>query len=484
MGDEIAAARTEMQKELSSEAKTFEIKSLGWSSFSGDYEGAQEIADGFEESLRDISWENLPGVIESGENLKKVILDSSSSAVAAEPFLGLVDEQISKYQAALVAGVADSAKIVESEMKRLGELSKDAFSDGFLSESERGDLLGLEPELQLLKATFPAEFETAGGDAILAMIEAIKAGDLPGAMALIGQEAGEEFAKNLLGAAALVPQSLADLIADPNALKSAAVDQDRFWQGTILPTIKNNAEDAKKAFDSGQFTSEQIYENYIKPMGQLTEYMPGWVSEINSMFKSGAIDIDDYIYILDGMTKQASDTVEKTNAQTKAVQDQTVGYDNLKKAMEGCSECAVSEFGQWQEAQDGLFQDSYIGPGGQGYADWKTQQMAAIAETQAAIQAMGGVSVGQQYEMPETQIKIGADTSPAETAKAELESSITSAKPDMTMSIDTQAAMDEVNQLVSYIITANPTMSVQVSVSAYAGEIQAIVADAIRSALA
>jgi TP901 family phage tail tape measure protein len=484
MGDEIAAARAEMQKELSSEGLTFEIKSLGWSSFSGEYEGAQEIADGFEESLRDISWENLPGVIESGENLKKVILDSSSSAVAAEPFLALVDEQISNYQAALVAGVADSAKIMESEMKRLGELSKDAFSDGFLSESERGDLLGLEPELQLLKATFPAEFEAAGGDSILAMIEAIKAGDLPGAMALIGKQAGEEFAQNLLGAAALVPKSLAELIADPNALKSAAVDQDRFWQGTILPTIKNNAEDAKRAFDSGQFTTEQVYENYIKPMGQLTDYMPGWVSEINSMFKSGAIDIDDYIYILDGMTKKASDSVETTNAQTKAVQDQAVGYDNLKKAMEGCSECAVSEFGQWQEAQDGLFQDSYIGPGGQGYADWKNQQMAAIAETQAAIQAMGGVSVGQQYELPETQIKIGADTSPAETAKAELESSITSAKPDMTMSIDTQAAMDEVNQLVSYIITVNPIMSVQVSVSAYAGEIQAMVADAIRSALA
>jgi hypothetical protein len=97
---------------------------------------------------------------------------------------------------------------------------------------------------------------------------------------------------------------------------------------------------------------------------------------------------------------------------------------------------------------------------------------------------MGGVSVGQQYELPEAQIKIGADTSPAETAKAELESNITSAKPDMTMSIDTQAAMDEVNQLVSYIITVNPIMSVQVSVSAYAGEIQAMVADAIRSALA
>jgi len=41
-----------------------------------------------------------------------------------------------------------------------------------------------------------------------------------------------------------------------------------------------------------------------------------------------------------------------------------------------------------------------------------------------------------------------------------------------------------VNQLVSYIITVNPIMSVQVSVSAYAGEIQAMVADAIRSALA
>gem|GEM_PF-5793258 len=387
-------------------------------------------------------------------------------------------------KSALASQIFDAGEFIKTQMAEIGKNASEALSDGMLTGAEKDSLLGLKPSLEFMKENFPEEFRAVGGDTSLALIEAIEAGDIPGALALIGKEAGEEFAQNLLGAAALVPQSLAELIADPNALKSAAVDQDRFWQGTVLPTIKDNAEDAKKAFDSGQFTTEQIYENYIAPMGQLTDYMPGWVGEINAMFKSGAIDIDDYIYILDGMTKKASDTVEKTNAQTKAVQDQAVGYDNLKKAMEDCSDCAVSEFGQWQEAQDGLFQDSYIGPGGQGYADWKNQQIAAIAETQAAMQAMGGVSVGQQYEMPEAQIKIGADTSSAETAKADLESDIIATKPDMTLGIETQAAMDQVNDLVTYITTANPTMSVQVSVSAYAGEIQAIVADAIRSALA
>ena len=454
---------------------------LGKKDFLGDYAKVDPVA-----AFQEITGYPAP---EEGTAAYYDLLGDSLAAEKVRLKEALSMEDVFRWddeamKSALASQIFDAGEFIKTQMAEIGKNASEALSDGMLTGAEKDSLLGLKPSLEFMKENFPEEFRAVGGDTSLALIEAIEAGDIPGALALIGKEAGEEFAQNLLGAAALVPQSLAELIADPNALKSAAVDQDRFWQGTVLPTIKDNAEDAKKAFDSGQFTTEQIYENYIAPMGQLTDYMPGWVGEINAMFKSGAIDIDDYIYILDGMTKKASDTVEKTNAQTKAVQDQAVGYDNLKKAMEDCSDCAVSEFGQWQEAQDGLFQDSYIGPGGQGYADWKNQQIAAIAETQAAMQAMGGVSVGQQYEMPEAQIKIGADTSSAETAKADLESDIIATKPDMTLGIETQAAMDEVNDLVTYITTANPTMSVQVSVSAYAGEIQAIVADAIRSALA
>jgi TP901 family phage tail tape measure protein len=60
-----------------------------------------------------------------------------------------------------------------------------------------------------------------------------------------------------------------------------------------------------------------------------------------------------------------------------------------------------------------------------------------------------------------------------------------SIKPvSMTIELETDAAYSEWNQLVSDIESVQPVMSVQVSVSAYAGEIQAMVADAIRSALA
>jgi hypothetical protein len=203
------------------------------------------------------------------------------------------------------------------------------------------------------------------------------------------------------------------------------------------------------------------------------------------MFKSGQIDVDDYVYLLDEMTKKAEDATGKlADSTTKATEKASVGYDNLKKTIEDCSDCAVSEFGQWQEAQGDLFQDSYIGQGGQQYVDWKTNQIAGIASTQAAMDAMGGAVLGQRYDMPSTQIKIDADTSPAETAKLQLETSIKEAKPQMSLQIETTTAMGEVNKLLTYIIQANPVMSVQVSVSAYAGEIQAMVDSAIRSALA
>ncbi|HPM26521.1 MAG TPA: phage tail tape measure protein, partial [Methanothrix sp.] len=186
-------------------------------------------------------------------------------------------------------------------------------------------------------------------------------------------------------------KSFAELIMDPEAVKNAALDINKFFDGTIVPGIRGGMENARSAFEQGQITQGMVYDNLIKPLEQYADYLPGWLEEMNSMFKSGQIGIDDYIWLLDQMTGKASDALDKTSEKLKS---QTVGWDALKDTIGECSDCAISDFAQWQESQDGLFQDSYIGQGGEQYLAWKQAQIEAIAETQAAMRAVGGTVLG------------------------------------------------------------------------------------------
>ena len=275
-------------------------------------------------------------------------------------------------------------------------------------------------------------------------------------------------------------KSFAELIMDPEAVKNAAVDIDKFFDGTIVPGIRGGMEAARAAFDSGQITQGAVYDNLIKPLEQYADYLPGWLEEMNAMFKSGQIGIEDYIWLLDQMTGKASDSLAKTS---EAVKDQTVGWDALKDTIGDCSECAISEFAQWQESQDGLFQDSYIGQGGQAYLDWKTAQVEAIAETQKAMKAAGGAVLGQDYtQSPLLQMKIDADTSPAEQAKTALERSISESRPKLSLELDTTVADTRFMNLVSTIQNTRPTFYVNVEPLLDVGGLIGIIESALRSA--
>jgi TP901 family phage tail tape measure protein len=292
--------------------------------------------------------------------------------------------------------------------------------------------------------------------------------------------AGQTIKTALLGELqGLEAPTLAELIKNP-ALEKSIGDQGLFLENTFLPGLKNDMGQMNNLYNTGFGENQDIAKNYVegieKLLGNHRDWFSGWQQDLLTMYQNQKIGLDDLLDIWNQMEGAAQ--------KTDKLKDQTVGYDNLKKAIEGCGDCAVSEFGQWQEAQEGLFQDSYIGQGGEAYVEWKQNQNARITETQAAMDQMGGAVLGQRYDMPETQMKIGADMSPAEADKAAFEATITAANPELKVSAITQAAMDEVNRLVSYIITVNPVMSVQVQVSAYAGEIRAIVESEVRAALA
>ena len=275
-------------------------------------------------------------------------------------------------------------------------------------------------------------------------------------------------------------KSFAELIMDPEAVKNAALDINKFFDGTIVPGIRGGMENARSAFEQGQITQGMVYDNLIKPLEQYADYLPGWLEEMNSMFKSGQIGIDDYIWLLDQMTGKASAALDKTSEKLKS---QSVGWDALKDTIGECSDCAISDFAQWQESQDGLFQDSYIGQGGQQYLDWKTEQINAIAETQAAMRALGGTVLGQDYtQSPLLSVGVDADTTLAESKLEGLKSTITGSQPIMKVDLDTTIADTKFMNLFQTIQNARPVMNVDINPLIDLGGIIGMIESALRSA--
>ena len=275
-------------------------------------------------------------------------------------------------------------------------------------------------------------------------------------------------------------KSFAELIMDPEAVKNAALDINKFFDGTIVPGIRGGMENARSAFEQGQITQGMVYDNLIKPLEQYADYLPGWLEEMNSMFKSGQIGIDDYIWLLDQMTGKASAALDKTSEKLKS---QSVGWDALKDTIGECTDCAISDFARWQESQDGLFQDSYIGQGGQQYLDWKTEQINAIAEIQAAMRAVGGTVLGQDYtQSPLLSVGVDADTTLAESKLEGLKSTITGSQPIMKVDLDTTIADTKFMNLFQTIQNARPVMNVDINPLIDLGGIIGMIESALRSA--
>ena len=412
--------------------------------------------------------------------------------------------RLSQEETVTVDTYLNFAANLKSEMSGAGQEIGDAFAAGI--EPDAAAIESRLESIRRLKLYDPEEAKAQGADNAIVYLDAIKSAiesyDEAKAKYLLEPD-NERAAADLATARANLQtqldgnpltvkvetgwgqfdtKSLPELIYDEDALKAAAVDTEKFFDGTIVPGIRSGMESAKNAISTGQITQGQVYDALIKPLEAVNEYLPAWLEEMNALFKAGTIDAEDYIWLLDSMTGKATEAVDETS---KALKNQTVGWDALKDSIEECSDCAVSDFAVWQESQDDLFSGSYIGGGGEEYLAWKQDQVAAIAETQAAMKSVGGAVVGQDYtDSSILTMKVGADTSDADSSLQKLVDTVKASDPLMTVQMDTGGAMAEVNRLATYIIQMNPVMSVQVSISAYADEIRAIVEDEIRSALA
>jgi TP901 family phage tail tape measure protein len=230
------------------------------------------------------------------------------------------DKQVQLWKDKLVAGIADAGTFVKDSMGTIGKDATQAFSDGVISDSEKTMLLGLQPELDLLKQESPKEFKAAGGDSIQAMIDAIKAGDLPGAMAAIGKLAGEGFKENVLGGMSGVIPSIAQIFNDPS-LRSQIKDPLRYYTGLEGPAIEQALDDINSKLKTGMYTADQADSEYISQMVKNWDLLPPAIQKytkelltINPATQQGMISIEQYTTLVkayDASLAGATSTTQK-----------------------------------------------------------------------------------------------------------------------------------------------------------------------------
>ena len=228
-------------------------------------------------------------------------------------------------------------------------------------------------------------------------------------------------------------KSLSEIIFDPAAMKAAAAVPEKFFMGTIVPGIQSGMEEAKAALTTGQITEADVYDAFIKPLESVTEYLPGWLDNLNTLFRNGFIDFDQYSNDFDKFLGIYSKADAVLNNNVQATQAATVGYNQLQKAIEDCEACVMSDFGAWQEQQENLFNPSYIGAGGQAYLDWKNTVVSAANEAAMAVQAVGGKALGSAATPQSIPVSVTLDTSKATAALTEFEGT---AKKDVQKPLD------------------------------------------------
>jgi TP901 family phage tail tape measure protein len=362
--------------------------------------------------------------------------------------------KVSEIIASQMAGagdiIVDRAKYLETLLQQIGETAGNALADGLLTAQERETLTALVDA-----------YMKAGGDASNALIQAVLNQDWEGLGRAIGGRTGASFKSELFGEiqGALAP-TLEQILKDPKLAESIMYPS-LFIKNTFQPALKRDFEQMNSLYKTGLAENIQVVKNWADSLvgvyQQHADWFKGWQGYILDLYRTGQISL---VQMME-MWAYAEGMLEKASTATK---NASVGYDQLSKSIKECSEC-MSDFGTWQEEHaDELFMGSYIGPGGESYLAWKTEQLRRIRETQLTMQKVGGVSVGKQYtgpewewvETPELKAKLTIDNTEANAAIQsaqdlynKLKSDVSS--PENKLHLDTTGAMAALQTLLSTI---------------------------------
>lgn len=498
LGDTVAAEKAKLQAQLNQDkfvaSYDFDIekvtdlageaKGAMRTMFEAVYAGAEsddaaeqavaEAAATFGDKLATVDWANLDGLITAGKEIAAA-KGEMYSGYGDMSWADVIDAEIAAYKDKLISGVSDLAAFTKTKASEMKSSIGDVFSDSFVSEDERSLITALEPQLELLKAEAPEEFEAAGLDSILAFVEAVKDGksasELQAYAKELGLSFGESFKDSMTGTeyTAGETRSLADV------LKSGVegISDWKSWSENEFQTaLKTSFDEMHEIQDRG----------YTKDIAQTEEWIKDKISLLDDY--SDAFT-DDQVELLSKWenrlitTKQFYDEwAETVDEGAKTVYDTVEYNDELFYGSVADSEKT------WLDYRNEY--GGYIGPTDSRYVDYvkntKTDRVAEAEETIEELKSLGweGVGVGSIN----VAFEATADTTAAHLSATELVSYIESSDPTMTVLLDTSVADARFANLYNLIVNSDPTMQIQVSVDAYQirSAVQSAIAEAIASA--
>ena len=331
------------------------------------------------------------------------------------------------------------AGAIESEIESTGNMINQSIQDNWFDPES---LKSAASRLKNLRLFDPTEFAQQGGENALAYVNALNDKLESLEAARIRLEADPDDAQ----ARAEVQSLIGDLqlFAEQNPLIVTIDGDDSLLMSKVINAYVKGEDLSKLGISNVKRFFSASYEEEVS---QLQQYLqkglaptPG--SDLYSYYydKYKAL-VDNYDSLSDRDKQYTWDlgtalheggayweefgiragvTLDGINSKTKGT---TVGFDQLKSAMEDCTE-TMSEFGLWQEQNaETLFQGSYIGAGGEQYLDWKLSQIQSIAATQKAMASVGGAVLGKDYT--DFQLSPSLDTSAAESQWSSFQAKLT-----------------------------------------------------------
>lgn len=348
------------------------------------------------------------------------------------------------------------AGAIESEIESTGDMINQSIKDNWFDPEA---LESAASRMRNLRLFDPEEFSRQGGDNALAYIGAMQDKLESLEAARIRLEADPDDAQ----AQAEVQRLIGDLqlFAKQNPLIVTIDGDDSLLMSKVINAYVKGEDLSKMGISNAK---RFFAASYQEEVGQLQQYLqkglapiPG--SDLYSYYYDKYTALVDNYDSLSDRDKQytwdlgtalheggayweefgirAGVTLDGINSKTKGT---TVGFDQLKSAMEDCTE-TMSEFGLWQEQNAEIFQGSYIGAGGEQYLDWKLSQIQGIAATQKAMASVGGAVLGKDYT--DFQLSPSLDTSAAESQWSSFQAKLTE-EQKIPLSVDDSQAMSAI----------------------------------------